>query len=135
MLKPRSERTEEDAATEEKLIERLVKVVEQRDEIVNCLEMERQREALEDESIATHLIKYQEKHIDGMDCGDEKEVKKKKTLRLLKKKKKKKRLKEEERSSMQMVDDDKDVDESEANKSTKKNKKKKKWFKKSPMQI
>lgn len=59
MLKPPSERSEADAKQEEDLIGRLVKVVEQRDAVVNCLEMERQREAIENESIATHMIKYQ----------------------------------------------------------------------------
>lgn len=59
MLKHPSERTEEDGKIEEELISRLLKVVEQRDAVVNCLEMERQREAIEDESIAKHMIKYQ----------------------------------------------------------------------------
>ena len=59
MLKPPSEKNEDDEKIEEELIARLLKVVEQRDAVVNCLEMERQREAIEDESIATQMIKYQ----------------------------------------------------------------------------
>lgn len=59
MLKPPSEKTEVDTAQEEDLIARLVKAVEQRDEIINCLELDRLREAQEDESIATHMMKYQ----------------------------------------------------------------------------
>lgn len=59
MLKPPSERTPEDVATEEELITRLVKVVEQRDEVINCLELDRLREAQEDQSIATHMMQYQ----------------------------------------------------------------------------
>lgn len=59
MMKSPKERTEEDAAQEDELIARLVKVVEQRDEIINCLELDRLREAQEDESIATHMMQYQ----------------------------------------------------------------------------
>lgn len=59
MLKAPSERTPEDTATEEELISRLVKVVEQRDEVINCLELDRLREAQEDQSIATHMMQYQ----------------------------------------------------------------------------
>lgn len=61
MLKPPGEKSSEDTAQEEDLIARLVKVVEQRDEIINCLELDRLREAQEDESIATHMMQYQGK--------------------------------------------------------------------------
>merc|ERR1739842_265221 len=60
MMKPPSEKNESDAAQEEELIGRLVKIVEQRDEITNCLELDRLREAQEDESIANHMMQYQE---------------------------------------------------------------------------
>ncbi|KAB7505051.1 MICAL C-terminal-like protein, partial [Armadillidium nasatum] len=126
MLKHPSERTEDDGKIEEELISRLLKVVEQRDAVVNCLEMERQREAIEDESIAKHMIKYQEKHVEGIDSDEERErvaKKKKKKLRLLKKKKKK----EKDREKVSKVDADKDIDETEVKK------KKKNWFKKSPL--
>ena len=59
MMKPTSERSPDDVTHEEELIGRLVKVVEQRDEIINCLELDRLREAQEDQSIATHMMKYQ----------------------------------------------------------------------------
>lgn len=59
MLKTPAEKTDQDTAQEEDLIARLVKVVEQRDEIINCLELDRLREAQEDESIATHMMQYQ----------------------------------------------------------------------------
>lgn len=67
MLKTPGEKTAEDTAQEEDLIARLVKVVEQRDEIINCLELDRLREAQEDESIATHMMQYQGKfRADGL---------------------------------------------------------------------
>ncbi|KAG0718996.1 MICAL-like protein 2 [Chionoecetes opilio] len=59
MLKLPEERSGQDTQQEEELIERLVKVVQQRDEIINCLELDRLREAQEDESIATHMMQYQ----------------------------------------------------------------------------
>ncbi|XP_042859242.1 MICAL-like protein 1 isoform X3 [Penaeus japonicus] len=65
MLKTPAEKTDQDTAQEEDLIARLVKVVEQRDEIINCLELDRLREAQEDESIATHMMQYQGRHFKG----------------------------------------------------------------------
>ncbi|XP_063868543.1 LOW QUALITY PROTEIN: MICAL-like protein 1 [Scylla paramamosain] len=125
MLKTPAERTSEDTAQEEELIARLVKVVEQRDEIINCLELDRLREAQEDESIATHMMQYQEKHIDGLENGNShpEPVKKKKTLKLPKKKKKK-----EKKDKGATGDADKDVDETEMPADPKKKKKKKKWL-------
>ncbi|XP_047469140.1 MICAL-like protein 1, partial [Penaeus chinensis] len=126
MLKPPVEKSDEDTAQEEDLIARLVKVVEQRDEIINCLELDRLREAQEDESIATHMMQYQEKHIDGNENGNSvvEPPKKKKTLKLPKKKKKKKEKKDKKGAK---GDADKDIDEMEA-KEQKKKKKKKKWL-------
>ncbi|KAK8733459.1 hypothetical protein OTU49_006649 [Cherax quadricarinatus] len=124
MLKTPSEKTESDNTQEEELIARLVKVVEQRDEIINCLELDRLREAQEDESIATHMMQYQEKHIDGIENGSsiQDSPKKKKTLKLPKKKKKKE--KKDKKGSK--ADADKDIDETEAREVKKK--KKKKWL-------
>lgn len=48
-------KTDLDKAREEDLILRLVDVVERRNEIVECLEMDRIREAEEDHSIHTQL--------------------------------------------------------------------------------
>lgn len=123
MLKPPSEKTETDTAQEEELIARLVKVVEQRDEIINCLELDRLREAQEDESIATHMMQYQEKHIDGIEngCAIQNSPKKKKTLRLPKKKKKK----EKKDRKGAKADADKDIDETEVKEAKKR---KKKWL-------
>ncbi|KAG7172190.1 MICAL-like protein 1-like [Homarus americanus] len=125
MLKPPSEKTETDTTQEEELIARLVKVVEQRDEIINCLELDRLREAQEDESIATHMMQYQEKHIDGIENGSSLQVspKKKKTLKLPKKKKKKEKKDKKDTKA----DADKDIDETETTE-VKKKKKKKKWL-------
>ncbi|XP_071533727.1 uncharacterized protein [Panulirus ornatus] len=125
MLKPPSEKTEVDTAQEEELIARLVKVVEQRDEIINCLELDRLREAQEDESIATHMMKYQEKHIDGVENGSSlhETPKRKKALKLPKKKKKK----EKKDKKGAKADADKDIDETETLE-MKKKKKKKKWL-------
>ena len=50
---------DQDAALEEDLIKRLLTVVKQRDEIINCLELDRLRERQEDRSIAEHVTKYQ----------------------------------------------------------------------------
>lgn len=123
MLKPPSEKTESDNTQEEELIARLVKVVEQRDEIINCLELDRLREAQEDESIATHMMQYQEKHIDGIEngCATQNVSKKKKTLKLPRKKKKK----EKKDKKGAKADADKDIDETEVKESKKR---KKKWL-------
>ncbi|XP_064120285.1 MICAL-like protein 1 isoform X3 [Macrobrachium nipponense] len=123
MLKPPSEKTESDSTQEEELIARLVKVVEQRDEIINCLELDRLREAQEDESIATHMMQYQEKHIDGIEngCATQNVSKKKKTLKLPRKKKKK----EKKDKKGAKADADKDIDETEVKESKKR---KKKWL-------
>ena len=43
MAKPDSQRTDDDKAKEERLIARLMEVVAQRHEIVDCLEMDRLR--------------------------------------------------------------------------------------------
>lgn len=50
---------DDDAALEDDLINRLLLVVKQRDEIINCLELDRLRERQEDRSIAEHVTKYQ----------------------------------------------------------------------------
>merc|ERR1711874_395093 len=89
MMKSPREKNESDTAQEEELIGRLVKIVEQRDEIINCLELDRLREAQEDESIANHMMLYQEKNINGVEQNGVEVVipKKKKVLKLPKKKK------------------------------------------------
>lgn len=48
MAQPERNKTDSDKAREEALIERLVEVVQLRNEVVECLEMDRIREAEED---------------------------------------------------------------------------------------
>merc|ERR1711902_398519 len=95
MSKPECQRTEEDKASEERLITKLVEVVSQRNFIVDCLEMDRRRELDEDTAIEDHMSSYaavkpEEKHQIPL-------------VKLLKRKKKKKKYK----------DDEKDIDTSE----------------------
>lgn len=49
MAQPERNKTDSDKAREEALIERLVEVVQLRNEVVECLEMDRIREAEEDQ--------------------------------------------------------------------------------------
>merc|ERR1711874_214402 len=58
MSKPECQRTEEDKAKEDKLISKLVEIVGLRNEIVDCLEMERLREIDEDNAIEDHMSNY-----------------------------------------------------------------------------
>merc|ERR1712018_599258 len=58
MAKPDALRTDDDKVLEDKLIDRLMAIVTQRNEIVDCLEMDRLRELEEDESIEIHLGEY-----------------------------------------------------------------------------
>ncbi|KAI9558496.1 hypothetical protein GHT06_015283 [Daphnia sinensis] len=53
--KPNGEKSADDRLKEEELINRLVQVVHRRAEIVDCLEMDRQRQVEEDQSIQQHL--------------------------------------------------------------------------------
>ncbi|XP_067128414.1 MICAL-like protein 1 isoform X2 [Centruroides vittatus] len=59
MNKPANERREEDALKEEELLQRLLDVVEQRNEIVDTIEMDRKRELQEDKSIKEHMDQKQ----------------------------------------------------------------------------
>lgn len=58
MSKAECQRTEEDKKKEEKLIARLVEIVGLRNEIVDCLEMDRLRELDEDTAIEDHMSNY-----------------------------------------------------------------------------
>ena len=95
MSKPECQRTDDDKASEERLIAKLVEVVSQRNFIVDCLEMDRRRELDEDTAIEDHMSSYaavkpEEKHQIAL-------------MKILKRRKKKKKNK----------DDEKDVDTSE----------------------
>lgn len=58
MGRPERNKTDSDKAQEEELIRRLVEVVERRNEIIECLDMDRKREVEEDRSIHHHLEQY-----------------------------------------------------------------------------
>ncbi len=100
MAKPDALRTDEDKVLEDKLIERLMATVSQRNEIVDCLEMDRLRELEEDESIEIHMGEYA-----AIKPPDDEDSSKKKKKKQKKEKKKKKMNKS--------YDADKDVDTSE----------------------
>merc|ERR1712113_1051371 len=100
MAKPDALRTDDDKVLEDKLIDRLMAIVTNRNEIVDCLEMDRLRELEEDESIEIHLGEYA-----AIKPPDEEEMAKKKKETKKKEKKKKKKDK--------AYDDDKDIDTSE----------------------
>ncbi|KAK6637734.1 hypothetical protein RUM44_008156 [Polyplax serrata] len=55
MGRPERNKTDSDKEQEEELIRRLVEVVERRNEIIECLDMDRRREVEEDKSIHHHL--------------------------------------------------------------------------------
>ncbi|KAK5645023.1 hypothetical protein RI129_006323 [Pyrocoelia pectoralis] len=117
MLQPEINKTDSDKAREEELINRLVEVVERRNEIVECLEMDRIREAEEDDSINNQLTLYTLKREDlTAKVRDD-----------VKQKKKKKEKKFKIRGSKK-TDADKDVDESECSTTTAVKEKKKKKF-------
>lgn len=99
---------------------RLVDIVERRNEIIECLEMDRVREAEEDSYINNHITLYTSKR-DGDKLEPDKipkEIEKEKT----KKHKKEFKLKFKSKSK---VDADKDIDESETHGTLEKKKKKK----------
>ena len=58
MSKPECQRTDDDKMSEERLISKLVEIVSQRNEIVDCLEMDRLRELDEDTAIEDHMSNY-----------------------------------------------------------------------------
>ena len=58
MTQPEATKTDFDKQREETLIQRLVEIVERRNEIVECLEMDRRREVEEDRSIHREMDLY-----------------------------------------------------------------------------
>ncbi|XP_050451414.1 MICAL-like protein 1 isoform X2 [Cataglyphis hispanica] len=119
MCQPEATKTDFDKQREEALIQRLVEIVERRNEIVECLEMDRRREVEEDKSINKHMGLFaarnknelSDKNNDSFNAGKTKKGKAKEKLRKLKKVVKK--------------DADKDVDETEVKL---KRHNKRKWF-------
>lgn len=90
-----------------KITLRLVKVVEKRNEIIECLEMDRIREADEDLSINTHLNNFTMKRDEG---------KLQETTTLKTSKKKSKKEKKSKSKNLPKFDIDKDIDETEVSK-------------------
>ncbi|TMW43853.1 hypothetical protein DOY81_011067 [Sarcophaga bullata] len=118
MAQPERNKTDSDKAREEALIERLLEVVKLRNEVVECLEMDRIREAEEDQSIKQRL----ESHIARRDNDSNT----KRPLSKLSKKEKKKQKEAKKLIKSKKLDADKDADESEFNLDKEKSKKKKK---------
>lgn len=123
---PEHTKTDSDKAREEELIQRLVEIVERRNEIVECLEMDRIREAEEDRSIRSRLGMLSKGKIlcqEEVTLSNSYSGKLKKTKRDKEKHSNKKAVKSK-------IDVDKDVDEREESlpKHTKEKKSKRKWF-------
>lgn len=78
LLEPDSNKSDYDKLKEEILLSRLVEIVERRNEIVECLEMDRKREAEEDNSISSQLNLYTAKRDGDKDLSREGEKKEKK---------------------------------------------------------
>uniref|UniRef100_A0A1B6DSR6 BMERB domain-containing protein n=2 Tax=Clastoptera arizonana TaxID=38151 RepID=A0A1B6DSR6_9HEMI len=112
MLCPDHNKTDSDKEREEELIQRLVEVVERRDEIIQCLEMDRLRETEEDRSVNKQL------GIFSAAVGSELDMRTKPL------KKGKKNKKDKRASKRDTLDVDKDLDEQDVERK----KHKKKWF-------
>lgn len=127
MAQPERNKTDSDKEKEEALIARLVEIVQMRNEVVDCLEMDRLREAEEDMSIKQSIEERaasQQKH-GKKDSDTEKSASGDSSVKLSKKEKKK--LKEAKKLvKSKKIDSEKDADETES--STKEKKKKKKFF-------
>ncbi|XP_050327932.1 mucin-5AC isoform X3 [Bactrocera neohumeralis] len=120
MAQPERNKTDSDKAREETLIARLVEVVQLRNEVVECLEMDRLREAEEDLSIKQRLELHTAQREEDTDS--------RKITAKLSKKEKKKQKESKKLSKSKKIDADKDADESELNMDKQKLKKKKKKF-------
>lgn len=127
MAQPERNKTDSDKEKEEALIARLVEIVQMRNEVVDCLEMDRLREAEEDMSIKQSIEERaanQQKH-GKKDSDTEKSATGDSTMKLSKKEKKK--LKEAKKLvKSKKIDSEKDADDTES--SSKEKKKKKKFF-------
>lgn len=128
MAQPERNKTDSDKEKEEALIARLVEIVQMRNEVVDCLEMDRLREAEEDMSIKQSIEERaanQQRHGKKDSDTSEKSASGDSTMKLSKKEKKK--LKEAKKLvKSKKIDSEKDADDTES--STKEKKKKKKFF-------
>ncbi|EDV51636.1 MICAL-like protein 1 [Drosophila erecta] len=124
MGQPEHNKTDSDKAHEEVLINRLVKVVEMRNEVIDSLETDRVREAREDMSIKNRLHVYNSEREEPP--GDPKSADK--SSKKLSKKERKKLKEENKLGKGKKSDLDKDVDESEQAPALEKVKKKRNLF-------
>ncbi|EDW94370.1 MICAL-like protein 1 [Drosophila yakuba] len=124
MGQPEHNKTDSDKAHEEVLINRLVKVVEMRNEVIDSLETDRVREAREDMSIKNRLHIYNSEREEPQ--GDPKSADK--SSKKLSKKERKKLKEENKLGKGKKSDLDKDVDESEQAPALEKVKKKRNLF-------
>ncbi|CRL04638.1 CLUMA_CG017705, isoform A [Clunio marinus] len=118
MAQPEQNKTDSDKAKEEALIARLVEIVQLRNEVVDCLDRDRLREAEEDLSIKQRM----ESHTAKLDQDYLNQTPTKLS------KKEKKKLKEAKKLKNKKLDADKDLDTSEIKSETSEKKKKKKKF-------
>nr|CAH7724507.1 unnamed protein product [Callosobruchus chinensis] len=82
---PEANKTDSDKAREEQLLQRLIEVVEKRNDIVECLESDRIREVREDSSINDHINLYTTKRDEKSESEKSTKEKEKKKLKKLKK--------------------------------------------------
>ncbi|EGI67376.1 MICAL-like protein 2 [Acromyrmex echinatior] len=121
MCQPEATKTDFDKQREEALIQRLVEIVERRNEIVECLEMDRRREVEEDKSINKHMGLFAARNKNELTSKDNDSSNAGKT----KKEKTKEKVKEKKLKKATKKDADKDVDETEVKL---KRHGKRKWF-------
>ncbi|KAK2588006.1 hypothetical protein KPH14_004081 [Odynerus spinipes] len=120
MCQPEATKTDFDKQREEALIQRLVEIVERRNEIVECLEMDRKRAVEEDKSIHKHMGLFAARNKDATNSNNESSNSMKS-----KKIKIKEKIKEKKFKKLAKKDADKDVDETEVKL---KRHNKRKWF-------
>lgn len=123
MLTPDKNKTDTDKSKEEELIKRLIEIVEKKNEIIECLDMDRVREHEEDHSFTSSMNSYANKRDAGpttLSNDDSQSLSKKEKKKL----KKKFKLKIGGSHHQQVVDADKDIDETEVNQVKEKKKKK-----------
>ncbi|CAH0554384.1 unnamed protein product [Brassicogethes aeneus] len=112
MLQPEANKTASDKSREEELISRLVDIVERKNEIIECLEMDRLREAQEDDSINNQMNIYTAK-LEEEKSPTEKPKKEKNKHKITREKIREKLHILKDKDKKHKVDIDKDIDESE----------------------
>ncbi|KAG7209124.1 hypothetical protein KM043_015270 [Ampulex compressa] len=121
MCQPEATKTDFDKQREETLIQRLIEIVERRNEIVECLEMDRRREVEEDRSIHKHMGLFAARNKNEISTNNNDSCHSSKA----KKGKTKEKTKEKKSKKTSKKDADKDVDETEVKL---KRHHKRKWF-------